>query len=100
MLSYVPDTICVHTKRGSNECLQTSDSVHEPPAKSVFSNAQGEEYTADTRRGRADGGNPNGANQRRGLGRADIDGEAGVTVSDAIMILQFEAGIITEFSIK
>ena len=36
----------------------------------------------------------------QGTINADIDGEAGVTVSDAIMILQFEAGIITEFSIK
>lgn len=36
----------------------------------------------------------------QGTVNADIDGEAGVTVSDAIMILQFEAGIITEFSIK
>ncbi|MBQ7830226.1 MAG: relaxase/mobilization nuclease domain-containing protein [Clostridia bacterium] len=42
----------------------------------LYGQAQGEEYTSHTRRGRADGGNPNGANQRRGLGRADGGGGA------------------------
>ena len=42
----------------------------------LYGQAQGEEYTSHTRRGRADGGNHNGANQRRGLGRADGGGGA------------------------
>jgi len=42
----------------------------------LYGQAQGEKYTAGARRGRADGGNPNGANHRRGLGRADGDGGA------------------------
>ena len=36
----------------------------------------------------------------QGAANADVDGNAGITVSDAIVILQFEAGMITEFSIK
>ena len=39
----------------------------------LYGQAQGEEYTAHTRRGRADGGNPDGSVKRRGLGRADGD---------------------------
>lgn len=36
----------------------------------------------------------------QGAANADVDGNAGITVSDAIVILQFEAGMITEFAIK
>lgn len=36
----------------------------------------------------------------QGTANADVDGNAGITVSDAIVILQFEAGLITEFTVK
>ena len=75
MRQFVMD-MCLNGEIIVNSDLRELNSELRYQGNNLYGQAQGEKYTAHTRRGRADGGNPDGANQRRGLGRADGDGGA------------------------